>query len=686
MLQKTNILSIDLFYRHAILSADDDNELRQIYSWFVENSELLYIDYATVRNLVLITGIKENYVHLLLLLLFYNISNGSSCVILPSKTLSKIVEEIIPGKAAVFINYIKKNISLLGSLANMYEPEELPGLHGNSSMKPVVVFKYINALYIYFSKYYHFEKVIATYFRKAVTDKSQHVSIAEVRQIADEVILNRPIVKDNKPIVFNNNQLLSMFAPLLRRFVIVSGGPGTGKTSIIINIMRSFLLSGIALEDIKLIAPTGLAAQRISESLNGNLMCIEKKTVEEERIASLKPSTVHALLEYDRRNNRFNYNEYLKLPARVLIVDEVSMLDVNILSALIKAVDDKTSVVLIGDKDQLPSVDAGSILYYLVNADISKDKPLTNELLQLFPDMDIPQDDLLLLQKRIVLLNENYRSNQDLKEFQQYIKNNEVEKIKAIPVEKLSDVLSGNIANMSGISFLKMQHDKDQHGYGFIQLCCQMYDNYFKTIIKDNNYSTLVQQLQQSNMFEANNPQIAEQLTDIFEFILKIKVLSPVKNGLFGVKHINAVLCEHFAAKPEFTGNDKRFSGMPIIIHKNNSKLHIFNGDTGILFEQNNNYYAFFKRGDSFFAIPIEKLPEYEPAFAITIHKSQGSEFDTVLFVLPELLKKNFLTKELVYTGITRAKSNIIFYGNKQHLIDSLSNMVQRESGITLPL
>jgi exodeoxyribonuclease V alpha subunit len=124
------------------------------------------------------------------------------------------------------------------------------------------------------------------------------------------------------------------------------------------------------------------------------------------------------------------------------------------------------------------------------------------------------------------------------------------------------------------------------------------------------------------------------------------------------------------------------FSGALVIITRNDYSKDLFNGDVGVIIGQSPDAFrAFFHRSGSYISIPVNLLPSWEFAFAMTVHKSQGSEFDDVLLVLPDDENHRLLTREIVYTGITRAKKRVLLYGSRQALNTALQRKIQRQSG-----
>jgi exodeoxyribonuclease V alpha subunit len=176
-----------------------------------------------------------------------------------------------------------------------------------------------------------------------------------------------------------------------------------------------------------------------------------------------------------------------------------------------------------------------------------------------------------------------------------------------------------------------------------------------------------------------------EILGQIFKGVESARVLSLVRNGIYGCTGINREIAEYLALEFEYTTwRDKGyFSGAVIMITRNDYSKELFNGDVGVVIrEGRGTYRSFFSRSGSYITFSMDLLPPWELAFAMSVHKSQGSEFDDVLLVLPEDEAHRLLTREIVYTGITRAKKRIIIYGTESGLNSALERKIERKSGL----
>ena len=176
-----------------------------------------------------------------------------------------------------------------------------------------------------------------------------------------------------------------------------------------------------------------------------------------------------------------------------------------------------------------------------------------------------------------------------------------------------------------------------------------------------------------------------EILGEIFNRVGSARVLSLVRNGIYGCTGINREVADYLSLEfgPSAWTKEWYFSGAVFMITRNDYSKEVFNGDVGVVIREGRGVYrAFFPRSGSYITFSMDLLPPWELAFAMTVHKSQGSEFDDVLLVLPEDETHRVLTREIVYTGITRAKKRLIIYGTESGLNNALERQIERQSGL----
>ncbi len=413
-------------------------------------------------------------------------------------------------------------------------------------------------------------------------------------------IANKPLVKNTKletyldeiefesGIKYNNDQRNAIINSLNNRISIISGGPGTGKTTIINAIVRIYTsinkLNPIdTYNTIALLAPTGRASKKMALATGYNA------------------STIHRFLKWNKDSDTFGINEYNPMHHKLVIVDEVSMIDSNLFCSLLKGLTNNIQLVLVGDHNQLPSVGAGLILNDLINSNLFNYNPL-EEIFRQSANSYIP-----------------------------YL-------AKEIKDNKISEDL-----------FIK----KDDY-------------NFLETPFTDLKYYVR----------KICDILINKGLTD-----RDIVILAPLYKGINGLDNLNILLQEIFNPKNNqkevkigeviYRENDK------VIQLVNNPDLNVFNGDVGYITKINNNEINIdfdgikvtYKKGD---------MKDIRHAYAISIHKSQGSEFSHVILLI-ESHYKRMLYNKLIYTGVSRAKKSLVIIGEKDSLIYAIKNNYSNE-------
>lgn len=464
--------------------------------------------------------------------------------------------------------------------------------------KPVVFFKDR----FYFYKYWLHEKSLAEKLCRLASESSRH---------AEEFDRFSNIFNE----LFNTESAEQRAAAELsvkNRMTVITGGPGTGKTTIISKIILT-LLSLYPEEKVLLAAPTGKAASRMNESLRKNLPAgspsesITERAVE--TAGTLEGCSIHRLLGSGYGKFSFNKNNHLN--ADLIIIDEASMVDISIMNALLDAIDRKTSLILLGDKDQLASVAVGSVL------------------------SDICALKQSVFKNNIAELTKAYRFDPAVREI--------VELIKAED--------SKNLAKRDIFIDTKLSETK-QNSSGTKQDIAG--------IIKEN-YKFL---------FNADPPSV------ILEKLNSFKILSTTNES---VARINETAEKVFGIDP---ARDPWYNGRPVMVTKNNYETGLFNGDCGVILERNGTKRAYFQgHGDHSFA--IQELGIVETVYAMTIHKSQGSEFKSVLISIPDDINSSaMLTKEILYTAVTRAKKKVSIYASAETIESTLKSSSNRGSGL----
>lgn len=459
-------------------------------------------------------------------------------------------------------------------------------------------------------------------------------------------------------------QKIAALAALLKPFCVISGGPGTGKTTTVAKILVLLLEqpSRFPLR-IMLAAPTGKAAARLQESITAaksRLPCSEA-------IRCLIPQesyTLHRLLGVIPYSPYFRHRADNPLPVDVVIVDEASMIDLPLLTKLVEAMPEQARLILLGDKDQLPSVEVGVVL-----GDICQQEALASysvdfiQRLRQFSE-EIPSATLntgvTLIQDNIVLLQKSYRFRGD-----------------------------------SGIGQLA-QHIRQGDSEGALWLMRQTH--YTDMDWRELTEPVLSIEHLRADILAGYGRYLHGEVEPlaILQRFNEFRVLAVHRRGPHGIYHLNrlieAILMQ--AGLIERDPKNRWYHGQPIMITRNDYGLKLYNGDVGIILkvpvpvDGTERLMAWFQTdhpAQPVRAVPLLRLPEYQTVYAMTVHKSQGSEFQSVVLVLPEQ-PSPLLNKELIYTGITRARKKITLFGHRAVFQQALRQSLWRMSGIAAKL
>jgi exodeoxyribonuclease V alpha subunit len=446
-------------------------------------------------------------------------------------------------------------------------------------------------------------------------------------------------------------QLVAALTALLHDFSIITGGPGTGKTTTLAKLLR-ILFALMPKAKVALAAPTGKAANRMSESLKSSCSAFPEEV--STSITSLKPSTLHRLLGIGRQSNAPKFHADNPLPFDFIVVDEASMIDMPMFARLLSASGRNGRVVLLGDKDQLASVEAGSLLGDLCQV-VQRRCPLNSfstqrkDWLNAFiadPERKVPaapvHDDPFPLQEGIVELAFSHR-------------------VKEAPrIRELSRaVLMNDVKSLEGMMNAE-PHDEIVFDHGYDPARLQDFVNGYESFIAERDPLEALRKLN------------------------AIRVLVTVREGPRGLHAMNRRIEEMLAGKRWIRTGRLFYENRPVIVTRNNRETGLFNGDVGIVRKIGNTLRVCFETDDKGLRdLPAAYLSNCETVYAMTIHKSQGSEFNRVMVILPEGTDNPLLTRELLYTGITRARRQVVITGSKETLLHACGRNVSRTSGLS---
>ena len=594
---------------------------------------------------------------------------------------------------------------------------------------------------LYLQRYHQFETSVAASLIRLSGSVSRQLSeegnhqkqpqIAKLRSLLDQLFpttvsdphsLTTNVLTNSEDTAPIDWQKVATATALGKKLSVITGGPGTGKTTTVTKLL--LLLQMESQQEIRLVAPTGKAAARLSESIKASKARLAKElsahanVIDEARnrnsqdfLTALgripeEASTLHRLLGVIPNSPHFRHHQGNPLRLDLLIVDEASMVDLPMMYKLLSALPEHASLILLGDQDQLASVEAGAVL-----ADICA-------------GLKIPVDPNNLAQNNIA-------SNSPALWQMRYSKE-QAQRLSALTGFELTPYISD--APKLGDSLCMLMHShrfKGDAGIGLLASAVNRADlqgilqvwqqgpaelswlehsmvvsqTQAKVSEPANNVglnSLLEQACQQYGAYlgalnshasnnDASNSDLSKRpsTADIIERFNQYRILCAMRSGDYGVEGINQFVTQALANAKLIKPLQEFYLGRPIIIQSNDYNLGLFNGDIGLILQDEDKperlMAHFIKADGSLLKVLPARLPSHETCYAMTVHKSQGSEFSRVALVLPpspSLAQWQLLTKELVYTAITRAKVHFTCLGT-QHVFERASSQAtQRASGL----
>ncbi len=509
-----------------------------------------------------------------------------------------------------------------------------PGIGKPGDTKPLI----LDGERLYLHKFWHFETTL-------------HEAVAKRLQPRSE-----PATQDSKAVLarlFPNTgggvvdwQKVAAAATLTRGLTVISGGPGTGKTTTVVKILALLLELDPDLH-LKLAAPTGKAAARLGDAIR---LHKQELSAREEIKAAIpeQAATIHRLLGYNGR--RFRHHRSNPIILDCLILDEASMVDLPLMARLFEALPIGARVILLGDRDQLASVEAGSVLGDLTGHGrplfYSPSQAQTLSALTGLSPQCLPADPKTpAIADAIALLRTSYR----------FTGHSGIGNLaKAVNEGKASRALD----ICRGFEFEEVawiEGGENAVHPDALRWAAEHYAQYLR----------------------------ANDIRDAFTAFERARVLCAMHNGPFGTVEFNRLVEQTLCGEAP-SSDGEAFHGKPIMITVNDYDADLFNGDIGLLWRSpQGELRAFFKMSeDRVRDIPIRSLPDHVAAWALTVHKSQGSEFAHVLLVLPTDTDNKMLNRELIYTGITRAGRTITIHAGPQSLTRGVARRVKRSSGL----
>jgi exodeoxyribonuclease V alpha subunit len=436
-------------------------------------------------------------------------------------------------------------------------------------------------------------------------------------------------------------QRLAAAQAVRRRLAVISGGPGTGKTTTVVRLLAALLEQpGGERLAIGLAAPTGKAAARMAEAIRNAKAELPVSDVVKEVLPD-EARTLHRLLGSRGDSPRVRHDAVNPLALDVLVVDEASMVDLALMAKLVAALPPKARLILLGDKDQLAAVEAGAVFAELCEGR-GFDAQAAADLERITGQPVPAETPRSRLGDAVVLLTYSHRFAGDsgIGELARRINAGDAKGTVALLQEGRAD-LAWN-ATPSPNTLI----DRLEQGYTL--------------------YLQAARQADPGAAFDAFNG---------------FRALTAQREGTFGVTGINEALETRFKRRLSVPARERWYPGRAVMVRQNDYALGLFNGDIGLCLKTDHGLRVFFEGDEGYRAFAPARLPSHDSAFAMTVHKSQGSEFAEVLLALPEQ-PSPLLTRALFYTGITRAKRKVEIWALPARLSEAVSTRADRAAGL----
>jgi exodeoxyribonuclease V alpha subunit len=450
------------------------------------------------------------------------------------------------------------------------------------------------------------------------------------------------------------DQRLATCVAALSRVSVIGGGPGTGKTTTIARLITVLRRQRPELR-IALAAPTGKAAARLEEAVRsaaGSLTAHDRT-----QLATMSASTLHRLL--GRRPgvaSRFRHDRENRLPFDMVIVDEASMVSLTLMARLLEALAPAARLILVGDPDQLASVEAGAVLGDLVEHDDvgPRTEPFRAMLEHALPGLDCPvrqNASGVALRDSVALLQTVHRfeAGGPIAQLAEHVR-----------AGRADEALTMLTDASYGIEFHLTPDDEPVSGAALQALRRQLMDE--KALIEAARSGDVVHAL---------------------EALERHRMLCAHRAGPRGVRHWSDAIERWLAADDPLLMPrvDGRYAGQPLLVTSNDYENGLYNGDTGVVVNQGDELAAAFRRGGEPVILPLVRLSNILPMHVMTVHRAQGSQFEEVTVLLPPATSP-LATRQTFYTAITRASKLVRLIGSREAVLTSVNRRAARATGL----
>jgi len=502
----------------------------------------------------------------------------------------------------------------------------------------------LNGSLLYLERYWYYEREVARQLFERVS--LTPLDLGEELQASTDLLASFKLTAD---------QDAAVHAALSHSLSVIVGGPGTGKTRTV-GALLALLLSSSTSEGpdalrIALAAPTGKAASRMGEAIEGLAASLRTSGLSgagdlADRMVTADTKTLHSLLGARPGSTRYRFNAANPLPHNVVIVDETSMVSLPLMAHLLDALNANARIVLVGDPGQLASVDAGSVL-----GDIASPVVEASDLAVGDEPYEKPAGEL---SSSITVLRKSHRfaAESSVGRFAKAVRRGNT-------AEAINVLTEPQPPSESDDAVRLVWHSEQVDGPNGAR---HVRDAAFAAAVTTRKFAE-----------EGNSSAALEALSSV-------RILCAHRRGPFGVARWNWQFEDWLAGKG--TRLSGFYIGRPLLVTTNDSTNKLHNGDLGVVVRlaDGTNRVAFVIEGEVR-DISTARLESVETVHAMTIHKSQGSEFDQIVVVLPPT-NSRLATRELLYTAVTRARKTVTIIGSKESLENAINNQIVRSSGL----
>ena len=555
---------------------------------------------------------------------------------------------------------------------------------------PLVLVESNGSALLYLRRYWQAEDIIVKAIRARLMSSSQ-IDDGDIRSLlADLFDGNKEYVTDT------DWQRIACGIAASNHFSIITGGPGTGKTTTVLKLLA--LLQAERLKQalpplaIRLAAPTGKAAARLNESIADNLQRLqlpELENIQPEDLKAVIPTqvmTLHRLLKPKPNSRQFMHNKANPLVADIVVVDEASMIDIEMMASLFEGIEPTTRVILLGDKDQLASVEAGYVLGDLCRGALEGHYTLdTMEWIKNVCGEEVSDDyrdeQGSMLNQAVCMLRKSYRFLEGgvIHRLASLVNEERDNYLEAPKMDELKDIFAEKDA-VNGVPVLRLltqpQHSDSVLEADFKKLITFGYGHYLDVVAQ-------MPQNLDAKAFDQWGKKVLQAHTNF-------QLLVALRKGDWGLEGMNDQIERLLVSDKKLMNTDSLwYLGRPVMVTQNDYSVDLMNGDIGISLrypvdgELKQRVVFSDGKGGVRWVLP-SRLQSVETVFAMTVHKSQGSEFHHTAMLLPSQ-SSPILTKELIYTGITRSKKHFtLISGGENVLEEAMNRKVERTSGLSL--